>query len=142
MEFNTLNTIIIFFESYKVLILWLSSISLFIFLFSLISMRWLAGLIPSDYFIRKDVSRFRTNNSLLWYLVLLIKNILGYSLIIGGIMMLVLPGQGLFTIIIGLMLSNYPGKYYIEKRFVEIPAVFKSINWLRAKSNKPPIILK
>ena len=142
MEFNTLNTIIIFFESYKVLILWLSSISLFIFLFSLISMRWLAGLIPSDYFIRKDVSRFNTNNPLLWYLVLLIKNILGYSLIIGGIMMLVLPGQGLFTIIIGLMLSNYPGKYYIEKRFVEIPAGFKSINWLRAKSNKPPIILK
>ena len=73
---------------------------------------------------------------------IIIKNILGYSLIIGGIMMLVLPGQGLFTIIIGLMLSNYPGKYYIEKRFVEIPAVFKSINWLRAKSNKPPIILK
>ncbi|MDB9790184.1 hypothetical protein OAB58_01415, partial [Gammaproteobacteria bacterium] len=93
-------------------------------------------------FIRKDVSRFKTNNPFLWYLVLLIKNILGYSLIIGGIMMLVLPGQGLFTIIIGLMLSNYPGKYYIEKRFVEIPAVFKSINWLRAKSNKPPIILK
>ena len=141
MEFNTLNAIIIFFESYKVLILWLSSISLFIFLFSLISMRWLAGLIPSDYFIKKDVSKFKINNPLLWYLVLLIKNILGYSLIIGGIMMLVLPGQGLFTII-GLMLSNYPGKYYIEKRFVEIPAVFKSINWLRAKSNKPPIILK
>ena len=89
MEFNTLNAIIIFFESYKVLILWLSSISLFIFLFSLISMRWLAGLIPSDYFIKKDVSQFKTNNPLLWYLVLLIKNILGYSLIIGGIMMLV-----------------------------------------------------
>jgi hypothetical protein len=105
-------------------------------------MRWLAGLIPSDYFIKKDVSKFKTNNPLLWYLVLLTKNILGYSLIIGGIMMLVLPGQGLFTIIIGLMLSNYPGKYYIEKRFVEIPAVFKSINWLRAKSKKPPIILK
>ena len=36
-------------------------------------------------------------------------------LILGGILMLVLPGQGLFTIIIGLMLSNYPGKYSIEK---------------------------
>ena len=105
-------------------------------------MRWLAGLIPSDYFIKKDVSKFKASNPLMWYLVLLIKNILGYSLIIGGIMMLVLPGQGLFTIIIGLMLSNYPGKYYIEKRFVEIPAIFKSINWLRAKSNKPPIVLK
>ena len=56
MEFNALNTIINFFESYKILILWLSSISLFIFLFSLVSMRWLAGLIPSDYFIKKDAN--------------------------------------------------------------------------------------
>ena len=76
MEFNALNTIINFFESYKILILWLSSISLFIFLFSLVSMRWLAGLIPSDYFIKKDVSKFKASNPLLWYLVLLIKNIL------------------------------------------------------------------
>ena len=142
MEITLLNSLFEIFEAYRGLIIWFGSISLFIFLFSLISMRWLAGLIPSDYFIKKDVSKFKTNNPVLWYLVLLIKNILGYSLIIGGIMMLVLPGQGLFTIIIGLMLSNYPGKYYIEKRFVEIPAVFKSINWLRAKSNKPPIILK
>ena len=142
MEITLLNSLLEIFEAYRSLIIWFGSISLFIFLFSLISMRWLAGLIPSDYFIKKDVSKFKINNPLLWYLVLLIKNILGYSLIIGGIMMLVLPGQGLFTIIIGLMLSNYPGKYYIEKRFVEIPAVFKSINWLRAKSNKPPIILK
>ena len=142
MDFIALNTVVIFFEPYKGLILWLSSISLFIFLFSLVSMRWLAGLIPSDYFIRKNTSKFRVNNSFLWYLVLIIKNILGYSLIIGGVMMLVLPGQGLFTIIIGLMLSNYPGKYYIEKRFIKIPAVFKSINWLRAKSNKPPIKLR
>jgi hypothetical protein len=105
-------------------------------------MRWLAGLIPSDYFINKEESSFKKKNFFLWCLVLLIKNTIGYSLIIGGIMMLVLPGQGLFTIIIGLMLSNYPGKYYIEKRFIEIPAFFKSINWLRSKSNKATIILK
>jgi hypothetical protein len=63
----------------------------------------------------------------------------GYILIIGGILMLVLPGQGLFTIIIGLMLSNYPGKYFIERKFIAIPSVLKTINWLRKKSNKPPL---
>ena len=141
-EFNNLNAVIDFFESYKIFIFWLGSVSLFIFLFSLLSMKWLAGMIPSDYFIKRNPSKLKQSNILLWCLILLTKNILGYSLIIGGIMMLVLPGQGLFTIIIGLMLSNYPGKYFIEKRFVEIPAILKSINWLRAKSNKPPIILK
>ena len=53
--------------------------------------------------------------------------------------MLVLPGQGLFSIMIGLMLSNYPGKYFIEKRFIAIPSVLKTINWLRKKSDKPPL---
>jgi|TARA_B100001559_G_scaffold133068_1_gene111885 hypothetical protein len=72
-------------------------------------------------------------------LSIIIKNILGYALIIGGILMLVLPGQGLFTIMIGLMLSNYPGKYFIEKRFIAIPSVLKTINWLRKKSDKPPL---
>ena len=73
--------------------------------------------------------------------ILIIKNVIGYSLILGGIMMLVLPGQGLFTIIIGLMLSNYPGKYSIERKFIAIPSVLKSINWLRKKSDKPPLNL-
>jgi hypothetical protein len=75
----------------------------------------------------------------IWLLSIIIKNILGYALIIGGILMLVLPGQGLFTIMIGLMLSNYPGKYFIEKRFIAIPSVLKTINWLRKKSDKPPL---
>ena len=67
------------------------------------------------------------------------KNIIGYTLIIGGILMLVLPGQGLFTILIGLMLSNYPGKYFIERKFIAIPSILRTINWLRKKSNSPPI---
>ena len=66
---------------------------------------------------------------------------IGYSLVLGGTMMLVLPGQGVFTIFIGLMLSNYPGKYKIEKKFIAIPTVLKSVNWMRAKSNKLPIKL-
>jgi hypothetical protein len=104
-------------------------------------MKWLVALIPEDYFINKKVSRIRSTNPLMWYIILIIKNVIGYSLILGGIMMLVLPGQGLFTIIIGLMLSNYPGKYSIERKFIAIPSVLKSINWLRKKSDKPPLNL-
>jgi hypothetical protein len=42
---------------------------------------------------------------------------------------------------IGLMLSNYPGKYALEKRFISTPAILKSINWLRRKSDKPPLLI-
>ena len=72
---------------------------------------------------------------------MIIKNIIGYLLIFGGILMLVLPGQGLFTIFIGLMMSNYPGKYYIEKKIIAIPSILKTINWLRKQSDKEPIII-
>ena len=141
MEITLLNSLLEIFEAYRSLIIWFGSISLFIFLFSLLTIKWLVALIPEDYFINKRVSKIRSINPLLWYVFLIIKNIIGYSLILCGIMMLVLPGQGIFTIIIGLMLSNYPGKYSIERRFIAIPSILKSINWLRRKSNKPPINL-
>ena len=139
MELTSFNSLIEIFNVYKNLILWFGSISLFVFLFSLLSIKWLVSLIPEDYFINKKDSKIKTNNILIWYIVLVFKNLIGYSLILGGIMMLVLPGQGLFTIIIGLMMSNYPGKYSLEKKFIAIPTILKSINWLRRKSNKPPI---
>ena len=139
MEISFLDTIYEFLANYKKFIFWLGSISAVIFLFSLLSIKWLVGLIPSDYFIKKKSSKFKNNYPLTWLLSLIVKNILGYSLILGGIFMLVLPGQGIFTIMIGLMLSNYPGKYTIERKFIGIPSVLKSINWLRKKSDKPPI---
>ena len=139
MELTSFNSLTEIFNVYKNLILWFGSISLFVFLFSLLSIKWLVSLIPEDYFINKKDSKIKTNNILIWYIVLVFKNLIGYSLILGGIMMLVLPGQGLFTIIIGLMMSNYPGKYSLEKKFIAIPTILKSINWLRRKSNKPPI---
>ncbi|MDA0754738.1 MAG: hypothetical protein O3A43_01735 [Proteobacteria bacterium] len=141
MEITLLNSLLEIFEAYRSLIIWFGSISLFIFLFSLLTIKWLVALIPEDYFINRKISKVRSNNPALWYIVLIVKNMIGYSLVLGGIMMLVLPGQGVFTIIIGLMLSNYPGKYAIEKKFIAIPSILKSINWLRNKSNKPPLNL-
>lgn len=141
MELISINSLIEIFNVYKNLILWFGSVSLFVFLFSLLSIKWLVALIPEDYFINKKDSTIKTNNRIGWYFILILKNLVGYSLILGGIVMLVLPGQGLFTIIIGLMLSNYPGKYSVEKKFIAIPTILKSINWLRKKSNKPPLKL-
>jgi|TARA_A100000164_G_scaffold64260_1_gene52953 hypothetical protein len=99
----------------------------------------LVALIPSDYFLNKTNSTFKSTYPLIWIITIVVKNIIGYTLIIGGILMLVLPGQGLFTILIGLMLSNYPGKYFIERKFIAIPSILRTINWLRKKSNSPPI---
>ena len=109
---------------YKKFIVWLGTISFLFFIFSLISIKWLVALIPSDYFVNKKRSRYQSKYPLIWLISIIIKNIIGYVLIVGGILMLVLPGQGLFTIFIGLMLSNYPGKFFIEKNTESTKALF------------------
>ena len=128
-----------FVSDYKIYLVWLGTLSFIIFIFSLLTIKWLVALIPSDYFIKKNNSEFRSNYPIFWLVSIIIKNLVGYILIFGGILMLVLPGQGLFTIFVGLMLSNYPGKFYIERKFIAIPSVLRAINWLRKKSNTPPI---
>ena len=136
---NFIESITEFVSSYRVYILWLATISLFVFIFSLISIKWLVALIPTNYFIKKNMVKSKKSYSFIWLISIIVKNLIGYTLILGGLLMLVLPGQGLFTILMGLILSNYPGKYNIERRFISIPSVLKTVNWLRKKSNKPPL---
>ena len=139
MDTNYTNIFFEFLSDYKIYLVWLGTLSFTIFIFSLLTIKWLVALIPSDYFIKKNNSEFRSNYPIFWLVSIIIKNLVGYTLIVGGILMLVLPGQGLFTIFVGLMLSIYPGKFYIERKFIAIPSVLRAINWLRKKSNTPSI---
>lgn len=141
MENNFIENIKTLLDNYYDFFFWLGVVSSIIFLISLLSIRWLVCMIPSDYFIKKEQSKFKSNYPVAWIISSIIKNIFGYVLIFGGILMLVLPGQGLITIFIGLMLSSYPGKYKIEKKIIAIPRIFKTINWLRKKSDEPPLNL-
>ena len=141
MENNFIENIKTLLDNYYDFFFWLGVVSSIIFLISLLSIRWLVCMIPSDYFIKKEQSKFKSNYPVAWIISSIIKNIFGYVLIFGGILMLVLPGQGLITIFIGLMLSSYPGKYKIEKKIISLPRIFKTINWLRKKSDEPPLNL-
>ena len=54
--------------------------------------------------------------------------------------MLVLPGQGVLTILIGVMFINFPGKYRLERWVVMRDPVLKTINRLRQRAGHPPLI--
>lgn len=51
--------------------------------------------------------------------------------------MLVLPGQGLLTIVLGLFLMDFPGKFYLLDVILHNKAVQHSLNWIRRKGNRP-----
>ncbi|WP_461519325.1 PGPGW domain-containing protein [Porticoccus sp.] len=125
----------------QTLLTWLSVISLVTFVASLLALPWLVSLIPTDYFNHqhRHPAPFKKHHPVIRVLLLVGKNLLGLVLLCGGILMIFLPGQGLLTIIMGMLLMDYPGKYNLERRIVGHPTVLKSLNWLRNKRDQPPI---
>jgi hypothetical protein len=73
-------------------------------------------------------------------LFLTVKNTLGGCLLVAGIFMLVLPGQGILTILAALALLDFPGKRKLEMSILHRPAVLKSINWLRRRAGREPLL--
>ena len=92
-----------------------------VLIISALSIGYFIKQIPHDYFLndKRGVYDYKNKNPIFWIITLALKNIVGYCLIIGGILMLVLPGQGLLTIFVGLMLSDYPGKFKLERRIIK-----------------------
>jgi hypothetical protein len=68
-----------------------------------------------------------------------LKNLLGAVFLLGGLAMLVLPGQGLLTMLIGVSLLDVPGKRRLERKILGRPAVLRAINVIRRKFDKPPL---
>lgn len=71
------------------------------------------------------------------------KNIAGVILILLGIVLSLpgVPGQGILTILLGLIFLDIPGKRPLEARIIKRPSVLAAINKLRAKYDKPPLEL-
>lgn len=71
------------------------------------------------------------------------KNLLGAVLVMVGTILAVpgVPGQGILTILIGLMLLDLPGKRGLERRIVGRPRVLRAINRLRRRFGSPPLVL-
>nr|ALS89181.1 uncharacterized protein family (UPF0104) [uncultured bacterium] len=71
------------------------------------------------------------------------KNIAGVLLILLGIILSLpgVPGQGILTILLGLIFLDIPGKRPLEARIIKRPAVLSAINKLRARYDKPPLEL-
>lgn len=71
------------------------------------------------------------------------KNLFGLLLVLLGVVMSVpgVPGQGILTILLGLMLLDFPGKRGLEYKLVSRPNVLRAINGLRARFDKPPMVL-
>ena len=121
----------------------LGSLSIFILIISVFMMVLIISFLPEDYFKSENRNLISSvQNSrypLLKLLVLITKHFFGVLLLLSGILMLVLPGQGILTIITGLVFIDYPGKYKFERKLLRQKGVINSINWIRSRLSKPSL---
>ena len=114
------------------------------FAISLAIVSFIMVKIPADYF-RKDTLRelWSDKPPVVRFLGVLFKNLLGLLLVALGIVMSIpgVPGQGILTILLGIMLLDFPGKRDLEYRLVSRPRVLATINKLRHKFGKDSLVL-
>jgi len=99
---------------------------------------------PANYFHSDYEHHFLPDtNPVLRTVGLVLKNLLGVLVIITGIVLSfpAVPGPGLVTVFIGLMITDIPGKRKIEASIIGRPTVLSAINRLREKYNKPKLVI-
>jgi len=98
--------------------------------------------IPADYFKKTHKTQFWVGpNPALHAAKMIGKNILGIFLVVLGIILSIpgVPGQGLLTILLGVVLVDFPGKRRLERKLLSRQEIVKTIDRLRKKFNKPPL---
>lgn len=114
-------------------LLWgLGCFSVLAVIFSLLFVpRYLASL-PPDFLANGE----EPHGSVVWRIL---RNSLGVVLVVLGLLMLALPGQGLLTLAVGVLLVDFPGKHKLVQRLLGRPKILDVVNKLRARHGSPPL---
>ena len=123
--------------------IWLLGIgSAVMLVISAIVIPFLIVRLPADFYVENNHPRHLfQNRPLLRILFLTLKNSVGAALFVAGVLMLVLPGQGILTILAALALLDFPGKRKMEMRILHRPIVLNTVNWLRLRAGRDPLEL-
>ena len=123
------------FPGWQQVFVWSSVASVGAVIATIIAVPWVIGRLPEDYFARDERETWDPRMGAPLYISVIdaVKNIVGLVLVALGLIMLVTPGQGVLTILAGLLLMNFPGKYRLERWLVMRPGVMRALNWLRNK---------
>lgn len=114
--------------------------SLLLFIGSLFFIPYIILKLPANFFKTENrppvlFLQFGKNTHLFFKII---KNIIGFILLLSGFIMLFLPGQGLITIFLGLGMMDFPGKNQLIKKFIGVPSVLNKLNHFRVNRGLPP----
>ena len=106
--------------------------SLIMLAISLSLLPYLVARLPVDHFCQQSRSQHPITSQ--QALLRILRNLLGLILLFAGLLMLLLPGQGLLTLVLSLLLLDYPQKKKIERSLLQQKTIFNGLNWLRKKA--------
>jgi hypothetical protein len=74
----------------------------------------------------------------------ILKNVAGAAAVFLGVMLSLpgIPGPGALLILLGVSLVDFPGKRRLERWLVSRPKILNTINRLRQRYGRPPLILE
>ena len=121
------------------LLVGLGIFSVVCFVASLVGIPFLIARVDRDYFLHPRPLRPPGGWTPWRALRTIAKNLVGLILVLAGLAMLVLPGQGLLTLLVGVLLMDFPGKFALEQWLVRRRSVLRALNWRRKRAGKPPL---
>ena len=130
-----------FLDTYGFILPWLGIISTFTFFLSLLIIPLVIQRLDKNFFIHLHEHKKKENEHPLIFILLRgLRYFFGSVLIIAGLLMLFLPGQGILTIILGISLLDFPGKRMLTDKLLGFHSVQNGLNWIRTKGSKSPFI--
>ncbi len=120
----------------------LGILSIVTFIGSLLIIPWLILRLSPEYFIRHrlDVIERHRRHPVLAIFLFVLRNTVGLGLLAAGTAMLLIPGQGILTMLIGLSFMDFPGKHHLLEKAVQSRSVRRSLNWIRRKGGKEDLV--
>jgi hypothetical protein len=108
-------------------------LSVGMFVGTIAAIPWVVRRLPPDYFVRPPPKHSVARR--------IAQNVLGGLLIVAGILMLVLPGQGILSILVGLCITDFPGKQRAIRYILSNGKVQEGVQRMRSKVGKQPLII-
>ncbi len=131
-------------QEHETVFLLIGGASFIVFAAVLAIVPWMVVRIPKDYFAsqkRPEKRRIIHQSGAMRLFVLAVKNLTGGVFVLAGVIMLVLPGQGVLMIMLGLSLMNFPGKFRLERWIISRGPILRLINRLRRGRGQPALVL-
>ena len=121
----------------KDMLLWISIAGLVI---GMVLVPWLMVKMPADSFSNTQRHNWLDRKPAAVRVPLrILKNLLALGLIVLGAVMFVTPGPGIFPIVLGIFLADFPGKNTLQQWILCRPKVINSMNWFRRQFRRPPL---